>query len=61
MIHSLIDGYNSTCFAYGMTGSGKTHTMLGDIYGSSNHDVGICVLAVSWSSNIGRSYSELDW
>jgi len=23
-------GYNVTCFAYGMTGAGKTHTMFGD-------------------------------
>ena len=23
-------GFNVTCFAYGMTGAGKTHTMFGD-------------------------------
>jgi len=29
-IPSLIDGYNLTVFAYGATGAGKTHTMMGD-------------------------------
>lgn len=24
------EGFNVTCFAYGMTGAGKTHTMFGD-------------------------------
>jgi hypothetical protein len=30
LIANLLDGYNVTCFSYGMTGAGKTHTMLGD-------------------------------
>ena len=25
--------YNTTCFAYGMTGAGKTYTMMGDVDG----------------------------
>jgi len=32
MIENIINGYNATIFAYGMTGSGKTYTMMGDIY-----------------------------
>eukprot|EP00831_Metopus_contortus_P071072 TRINITY_DN64991_c0_g1_i2.p3 TRINITY_DN64991_c0_g1~~TRINITY_DN64991_c0_g1_i2.p3 ORF type:complete len:119 (+),score=19.73 TRINITY_DN64991_c0_g1_i2:34-390(+) len=32
LIEPLFQGYNATCFAYGMTGAGKTHTMFGDIY-----------------------------
>ena len=28
-IDTLMDGYNVTLFAYGMTGAGKTYTMLG--------------------------------
>lgn len=28
---NLFDGYNCTCFVYGMTGSGKTYTMFGDM------------------------------
>lgn len=30
LIASLMDGYNCSVFAYGATGSGKTHTMLGN-------------------------------
>ncbi|XP_063934491.1 kinesin-like protein KIF18A isoform X2 [Zophobas morio] len=29
-INSVLEGYNCTCFAYGNTGAGKTHTMLGN-------------------------------
>lgn len=29
--NSLLEGYNCTCFVYGMTGAGKTYTMFGDI------------------------------
>jgi len=30
LINSLLDGYNCSVFAYGATGAGKTHTMLGN-------------------------------
>jgi len=30
-IDSVLDGYNGTIFAYGQTGTGKTHTILGNI------------------------------
>ncbi|XP_011860313.1 PREDICTED: kinesin-like protein KIF18A isoform X2 [Vollenhovia emeryi] len=36
LISSLLDGYNCSVFAYGATGAGKTHTMLG-----SREDLGI--------------------
>ena len=52
-------GYNATCFAYGMTGAGKTHTMFGSGHGNlsngtaqqrkaahSAREVGIASLAV---------------
>ena len=29
LIHKLVNGFNSTVFAYGQTSSGKTHTMRG--------------------------------
>jgi len=30
-VENVLKGYNSTIFAYGQTGAGKTHTMLGKI------------------------------
>lgn len=30
LIESICNGYNATVFAYGATGAGKTHTMIGD-------------------------------
>lgn len=30
LIPNLFEGYNVTCMAYGITGAGKTYTMLGD-------------------------------
>ena len=29
LVESVLDGYNGTIFAYGQTGCGKTHTMMG--------------------------------
>jgi len=46
MVENVLQGYNSTAMAYGVTGSGKTHTMFGDIYSSNNLEKGICVYAV---------------
>jgi Kinesin-like protein len=34
-LDNVLNGYNSTIFAYGMTGAGKTFTMFGDIYNST--------------------------
>lgn len=30
MVEAVLNGFNSTVFAYGATGAGKTHTMLGN-------------------------------
>ena len=43
LIEDITQGLNGTCFAYGMTGAGKTHTMLGS---ASSQDRGIIYLAV---------------
>lgn len=48
MLPWVLEGYNFTCFAYGMTGAGKTHTMLGDIYRMSTGEWGLCFLTVEW-------------
>ena len=29
LVENVLDGYNGTIFAYGQTGCGKTHTMMG--------------------------------
>ena len=31
MVEEVLEGFNCTIFAYGQTGTGKTHTMTGDI------------------------------
>jgi hypothetical protein len=46
LLPSILEGYNATWFVYGMTGSGKTHTMLGDIYGWSTGEKGLCLMTV---------------
>lgn len=37
LVESVIEGYNGTIFAYGQTGCGKTHTMMGP---ASSLDIG---------------------
>ena len=53
MIKSLVDhtlkGYNSTAIAYGITGSGKTHTMFGDIYNENkNGEKGVIIHSIEY-------------
>lgn len=59
LVHKFLnEGFNSTLFAYGMTGSGKTYSMRGE-----DHDPGFVRLAIDdifnvlESPNLGRSYS----
>jgi hypothetical protein len=47
-IPNILEGFNVTCFAYGMTGAGKTHTMIGqtlDEDGGSG-ELGLCYQAI---------------
>jgi kinesin family protein 18/19 len=41
LVDGVLDGYNGCCFAYGATGAGKTHTMLG-----TSHQPGVMVLTI---------------
>jgi hypothetical protein len=43
LIPNILNGFNVTCFAYGMTGAGKTHTMIGELY---QEERGLCSLAM---------------
>ncbi len=47
-MNNILSGYNSTALAYGVTGTGKTHTMFGDIYLNLNFEKGICMFAVDY-------------
>ncbi|KAK2951430.1 putative Chromosome-associated kinesin KIF4 [Blattamonas nauphoetae] len=59
LIEKVIQGYNATCFAYGMTGSGKTYTMMGDLIGSGNDGVkGIYTYAAEMIFDQIQSASE---
>lgn len=42
LVQDIIDGYNATVFAYGATGAGKTHTMVG-----SAEEPGVMVRALN--------------
>lgn len=42
LIESLMEGYNATVFAYGMTGSGKTYSMTG-----TNEEPGVIPLSIA--------------
>jgi Kinesin motor domain len=39
MIKNIYQGYNATIFSYGATGSGKTHTMMGDLNNELNRGI----------------------
>ncbi|KAF8794072.1 Kinesin-like protein KIF19 like protein [Argiope bruennichi] len=64
LVENVVDGYNGTVFAYGATGSGKTHTMVG-----VDDDPGIMVRALedlfkevdlkNKMHNVSMSYLEI--
>lgn len=47
MIPSLLEGYNTSVMLYGVTGSGKTHTVFGDINEETPNEKGIINYALS--------------
>lgn len=46
IVDEALAGFNCTIFAYGQTGTGKTHTMEGDIHSEEN--AGIVPRSVKW-------------
>jgi len=49
-INNIINGYNSTILAYGVTGTGKTHTIFGDLALTTGEN-GIALLACDYLFN----------
>ena len=54
IINNIINGYNSTALAYGVTGTGKTHTIFGDLV-FQNGEEGIAIKACNYLFNILNS------
>jgi hypothetical protein len=48
MVDNTLNGYNSTLLAYGVTGTGKTHTVFGDIYKESNREKGVSTYSIDY-------------
>jgi kinesin family protein 18/19 len=70
MVDNTLNGYNSTLLAYGVTGTGKTHTVFGDIYKESNREKGVSTYSIEYlfsqisqiedySFNVKLSYLEI--
>jgi hypothetical protein len=57
---SILEGYNSTIFAYGQTGTGKTFTMEGFTYSSSDTQRGIIPRSIDEIFNYIESLSNSD-
>lgn len=45
-VDHIMNGYNSTIFAYGMTGAGKSFTIFGNLYSSNNNSDGIALMTL---------------
>jgi hypothetical protein len=57
---SILEGYNSTIFAYGQTGTGKTFTMEGFTYSSTDILRGIIPRSIDEIFNYIESLSSSD-
>ena len=59
-MHDILNGYNGTIFAYGATGTGKTHTMFGDIHDEKMKGV-VPRAANAIFNYISKSESDVDF
>ena len=59
-VSSILEGYNSTVFAYGQTGTGKTFTMEGFTYDSNDELRGIIPRCVEQIFEYIESFSQSD-
>ena len=61
IINNVINGYNSTALAYGVTGTGKTHTIFGDL-AFQNGEEGISIKACDYLfKKLSSKYFEDDY
>ena len=58
IVSECLEGFNCTIFAYGQTGTGKTHTMEGDIH-SEEHAGIVSVDDCIWEGRSGGFYKDL--
>ena len=59
-VNSILEGYNSTIFAYGQTGTGKTFTMEGFTYNSSDETRGIIPRCIENIFDFIESFTQSD-
>ena len=60
-INNVINGYNSTTLAYGVTGTGKTHTIFGDLALSNGED-GVSIKACEYLfKKLNSDYFDNDY
>lgn len=52
-VNNALQGYNSTVFIYGMTGSGKTYTMFGSLGSVTNKDA-------NGNIGVGNGYKNME-
>ncbi|EAS02983.2 kinesin motor catalytic domain protein (macronuclear) [Tetrahymena thermophila SB210] len=45
-VDHITSGYNSTVFAYGMTGAGKSYTIFGNLYSQTNQQDGLALMII---------------
>ena len=58
MISNILNGYNSTALAYGVTGTGKTHTIFGNLV-LPNGEEGITIKAINYLfEQLNNTYFE---
>uniref|UniRef100_A0AAG5DQS7 Kinesin motor domain-containing protein n=2 Tax=Anopheles atroparvus TaxID=41427 RepID=A0AAG5DQS7_ANOAO len=58
LVHDVLNGYNAAVFAYGATGSGKTHTMLGPNVRSARPGQPTGGLSSAFMENLGPEASS---
>ena len=56
IVENFLAGYNSSIFAYGQTGAGKTYTMIGQLGRSDQVSYAFCYLS---NSKVSKSEAKL--